>query len=105
MPILLDLRSRREARGWTQTELAKRSGVPQPAISRLERPPELGGQRSVDLEVLEKLADTLGIHPARLISIQRRMSKRQLAAANRKRRKRHAVPVGRPSRAKKKKRR
>ena len=45
----------REKRGLTQTELAKRIGTKQPALSRLER----GGFRKATVETLKKLAKAL----------------------------------------------
>jgi transcriptional regulator with XRE-family HTH domain len=45
----------REKRGLTQTELAKRRGTKQPALSRLER----GGFRKATVETLKKLAKAL----------------------------------------------
>jgi len=88
MPILLDIRERRESRGWSQSELSRRSGVPQPMISRLERPPELGGQHGVDFEVLEQLARTLKIHPRDLIAIRKAPTKARVRAFRKVRRKR-----------------
>jgi transcriptional regulator with XRE-family HTH domain len=90
MPIILDIRARREKRGWSQSELARRSGVPQPAISRLERIPELGGRKGIEFGVLEDLARTLGCSPRDLITMQRAMTTKQLKVANSKRRKRRS---------------
>lgn len=61
-PITLRVAELREGRGWSQAELARRSGVPQPTISRME-----AGTESVNLRVLEKLASALEVHPAALI--------------------------------------
>jgi len=63
-PIRLRLEQIRTAMGWSQAELARRSGVPQPTISRLEG----GKTRTIDLDNLEKLADALGVNAAALIS-------------------------------------
>jgi transcriptional regulator with XRE-family HTH domain len=54
-PIGFRVRELREARGWTQTELAKRAGIRRATVNRLEN------QRvtSIDLTVLEKLAKAL----------------------------------------------
>lgn len=62
-PISLRLRELRTAKGWTQQELAQRSGVPQYTISRLES----GEPESVNLAHLEQLADALGVNAALLI--------------------------------------
>ncbi|MEW6215603.1 MAG: helix-turn-helix transcriptional regulator [Nitrospirota bacterium] len=45
----------REKRGLTQSELAKRIGTKQPALSRLER----GGFSKATVETLRKIADAL----------------------------------------------
>lgn len=50
----------REKMGITQTELAKRMGVKQPALSRLER----GAISKATIETLKKIANALG---ARLV--------------------------------------
>ncbi len=71
MAIILDIRRRRESRGWSQSELSRRSGVPQPRISRLERLPQHGGQKGVEFDALEKLAKTLKVHPRQLITTVR----------------------------------
>ena len=62
-PIYVRIRETREARGWTQEELAERAGVTQGTISRIET----GKVASLDLAVFEKLAKALGVHPAALI--------------------------------------
>jgi transcriptional regulator with XRE-family HTH domain len=62
-PIYVRLRELRDARGWTQVELAERAGVTRATVSRIE-----GGKvASLDLEVFEKLATALDVHPAVLI--------------------------------------
>ena len=62
-PIYVRLRELRDARGWTQAELAERAEVTRATVSRIE-----GGKvRSLDLEVFEKLAEALDVHPAVLI--------------------------------------
>jgi len=88
MAIILDIRSRRDALGWSQSELARRSGVPQPMISRLERLPQHGGQKGVSFEVLGRLAKTLRVHPRHLISIV--AASRVKPAPRRKRRRRRS---------------
>jgi transcriptional regulator with XRE-family HTH domain len=62
-PISLRLRELRTAKGWTQQELAERSGVPQYTISRLES----GEPESVNLAHLEQLADALEVDAGYLI--------------------------------------
>ena len=71
MALILTVRAWRETRGLTQTELAERSGVPQPRISRLERTLDQGGQKGVYLDDLDRLAKALRIPPARLLATVR----------------------------------
>ena len=61
--LSLRLEELRLAKGLSQAELARRSGVPQPTISRLEA----RKGNSVDLRALERLADALGVNAAVLI--------------------------------------
>jgi len=62
-PLALDLRPLRLERGWTQQELARRSGVDQPTISRIEN----GHTRGVGLGTIERLAYALGVSPLLLL--------------------------------------
>jgi transcriptional regulator with XRE-family HTH domain len=63
-PITIRIRELREARGWTQIELAKRAAVRQATISAIE-----AGQTSgIDFDVLERLADALAVDPGFLIA-------------------------------------
>ena len=62
-PIYIRLRETRDARGWTQAELAERAKVTRATVSRIET----GKVSALDLVVLEKLADALEVHPATLI--------------------------------------
>jgi len=62
-PITLRIEDLRKAQGWSQSELARRSGVPQPTISRIES----GKTSAVDFTVLEKLSNALGCDPGYLI--------------------------------------
>ena len=55
------LRLAREAKGWTQAELADEAGVNQVQVSRLER-----GIRQPQLRTAQKLADALGTSVDRL---------------------------------------
>lgn len=61
-PVSIPLRELREARGWSQSELSRQSGVPQATISRIE-----SGTRRIDLDVLERLADALGVNAVVLV--------------------------------------
>lgn len=63
MPIRLRLRELRERADMTQDQLAAASGVSQSAVSQIER----GTRPNVTLEVVEKLANALGVPAAELI--------------------------------------
>ncbi len=62
-PISLRLKEFRENKRLSQAELARRSGVSQSTISRIEAG-ETGG---ISLANLERLADALGVNAALLI--------------------------------------
>ena len=62
-PLRLRLKEIRESQGLTQVELAARSGVARPTISNIEH----GKTSGIDFDVLEKLADALGVNAALLI--------------------------------------
>ena len=62
-PITLRLKELRTARGWSQAELSRRSGIHKSTIFRLET----GKRRGADFETLEKLAKALGCDPGYLI--------------------------------------
>jgi len=64
MPVYLRLRELREARGLTQVELARRAGVRQGTVSRIERHATM----KIEFTVLEQLADALDVDPALLIA-------------------------------------
>lgn len=50
-------------RGWTQQELAFRSGLSVSLVGRIEQ----GGRLDLRLSTVDALADALGIHPAELL--------------------------------------
>jgi transcriptional regulator with XRE-family HTH domain len=56
------VRTAREARGWSQTDLAERSGVSHSGISALEK-----GKGAPTMTTLRKLADALGVDVSQLI--------------------------------------
>jgi transcriptional regulator with XRE-family HTH domain len=62
-PLTLRLAELRRGKDWTIDELAERSGVSRATIGRLERKQTT----RVDFEVLEKLANALGVNAAVLI--------------------------------------
>jgi transcriptional regulator with XRE-family HTH domain len=62
-PISLRIQQLREAKGWSQSELSRQSGVPQTTISRLEA----GKIGVVNLAHLEKLANAFGVNAAVMI--------------------------------------
>ncbi len=55
-PIVLQIQHFRVRKGWSQSELARRSGVSQATISRLEA----GKLNALDFRKLERLAEVLG---------------------------------------------
>jgi HTH-type transcriptional regulator/antitoxin HipB len=71
-PVTLRLRELREARGWSQSELARASGVGQSAISRLEA----GERSSISFADLERLADALDVDAAVLIVHEHKRGRR-----------------------------
>jgi putative transcriptional regulator len=71
-PLTVALRAARETAGLTQSELADRAGVRQATISELET----GKTRRVDLDILERLADALGVEPKDLIERQPKRRRR-----------------------------
>jgi transcriptional regulator with XRE-family HTH domain len=54
----------RTAQGLSQAELAKRAKIRQATLSAIES----GTTRRVDFDVLERLADALGVDPALLLT-------------------------------------
>lgn len=61
--LTVHLRPLRLEKGWTQEELARRSGVDQSTISRIEN----GLTRGVGLGIVERLAEALGLNPRSLL--------------------------------------
>ena len=51
------IRAKRLAKGWTQTTLAQKSGVPQPTISQIEK----GNRRYPTYENIKKIAKALEV--------------------------------------------
>jgi transcriptional regulator with XRE-family HTH domain len=63
-PLRLDIAKYRNAKGWTQEQLAERSGVHRVTIAKIES----GQSANVGLDVIEKLADALGVKdPGKLV--------------------------------------
>lgn len=58
----MKLKDARRKRGFTQEQLAARSGLSQSMIARIE-----GGDRSYSMGSLQKLAKALGLSPKSLI--------------------------------------
>ncbi len=65
-PIRITLREAREAAGLTQVQLAEKADVRQATVSDLET----GKSGRIDLEVLDRLCEALGVEPADLIERQ-----------------------------------
>jgi transcriptional regulator with XRE-family HTH domain len=62
-PITLRVAELRKAKGLSQNQLAKLAGVRQATLSAIES----GSTRRVDFDVMESIADALGVDPALLI--------------------------------------
>lgn len=65
--IRLRVRELREARGWSQGELAERAGVRRATVSDIELEKTTG----VDFDVLERLASALGVDAGFLVETVR----------------------------------
>lgn len=63
MAITIRVQELREAKGWTQIELARKASVRPSTLVEIEK----GRTTRVDLAVLERLADALGVAPGFLI--------------------------------------
>ena len=62
-PLRLRVRELREALGLTQAELATRADIRRATVNRIEN----AKVTSIDMDVLERLADVLGVEPGFLI--------------------------------------
>jgi transcriptional regulator with XRE-family HTH domain len=62
-PLRLRVKELREALGLTQAELAERAGVRRATVNRIEN----ARVTAIDMDVLERLGDALGVDPALLI--------------------------------------
>jgi putative transcriptional regulator len=79
-PIHIRLRELREARGLSQQALGDVAGVRQSAISQLES----GTRKRVDLSILERLADALGVDKiSDLLVLERNSEKAATAKTSR----------------------
>ena len=63
-PLRLRVRELREARGWSQAELARRAGVRVATVNRIE----LERTNAIDFRVLDVLAYALEVDPGYLIT-------------------------------------
>lgn len=59
------IRNLREAEGWSQENLAERSGLHRTYISGVER-----GVRNPTLEIIGKLAKAFGVSPSELLNFE-----------------------------------
>ena len=64
------LRELRDARGWTQVQLAEKVDAAVSTISDIER----GTTSRIDFELLERLAKAFAVEPGELIELQKRRS-------------------------------
>ena len=62
-PIVLRVRELREAKGWSQRDLARRAKVRQATLSAIEA----GHTTGIDFATLERLARALAVDPGYLI--------------------------------------
>jgi transcriptional regulator with XRE-family HTH domain len=62
-PITIRIKELREARGWSQRELSRQSGVRQATLSAIEN----GETAGIDFATLEQLAETFDLDAALLI--------------------------------------
>jgi transcriptional regulator with XRE-family HTH domain len=64
--LAANIRRQREALGWSQEELAERSGTHRTYVSGIER-----GKRNPTIAVLGAFADALGVSPAFLLEAEK----------------------------------
>lgn len=69
-PVRLRVRELRDAKGWTQVELAERAGIRRPTLVAIES----GNTTAIEFEKLERIADALGVDAAYLIVHDRESS-------------------------------
>jgi transcriptional regulator with XRE-family HTH domain len=62
-PLRVQIRELRDAKGWTQEQLATEAGITRATVNRLEN----SRSASIDFAVLERLAKALGVAPGLLI--------------------------------------
>jgi transcriptional regulator with XRE-family HTH domain len=62
-PLALRVRELRKSLGLTQAELAARAGIRRATVSRIEN----AHITAIDFDVLDRLADVLGVEPGFLI--------------------------------------
>jgi transcriptional regulator with XRE-family HTH domain len=62
-PVRFRIRELRVAKGWSQARLADASKTRQATISDLES----GRSRRVEIDLLQRLADALGVEPGELV--------------------------------------
>ncbi len=66
-PIHIRIREVRQALGWSQVEVSRRTGIRQATISAIEN----GQTKGIDFDTLEALADVFEVDPAILIRRER----------------------------------
>lgn len=66
-PIRLRVRELRDAKGWTQVQLAEKAGIRAATLIAIEK----GQTKGVDFATLERLADVFGCDAAYLIVHER----------------------------------
>lgn len=63
MTLFLRVKELRDAKGWSQAELARRAKVRPNTLVDIEK----GTAKRITLDVLERLADALGVDPALML--------------------------------------
>jgi transcriptional regulator with XRE-family HTH domain len=71
MALVIRVRELREAKGWTQAELAREAKVRPSTLVEIEK----GRTSRIDLAVLERLADALDVAPGFLIAREAKRGK------------------------------